>query len=48
MQCVATFEQFYNLLTETHNQHKKKPTELEKELRKVIKKGKHILEGLQR
>lgn len=48
MQCLATFEEFYNLLTETHNQHKRKPAELEKELREVIKKGKEMLQGLQR
>ena len=47
MQCVATFKEFYDILTKTHNQHKKKPAELEKELRKVIKRGKEMLQGLQ-
>ena len=47
MQCVGTFKEFYDLLTETHKRHKKKPSELEKELRKVIKRGKEMLQELQ-
>ena len=48
MQCEGTFEEFYDLLNETFEQHKRQPQDLKKELRKVIKRGKEMLQELQR
>lgn len=48
MQCEGTFEDFFDLLTKTYEQHKKKPKILETELGKVIERGKEMLQELQR
>lgn len=47
MQCEQTFKEFFDLLTATYEQHKRKPQDLEKALRKVIKRGKEVLQKLQ-
>jgi len=48
MQREGTFKEFFDFLTETYEKHKRKPQNLEKELRKVIKRGKEMLQELQR
>ncbi|XP_068733285.1 uncharacterized protein [Montipora capricornis] len=48
MQCEGTFKEFYDLLTEKYEKHKEKPQHLERALRKVIKRGKEMLQELQR
>lgn len=47
MQCEGTFKEFFDLLTTTYEENKKKPQDLEKALKKVIKRGKEMLQKLQ-
>ena len=44
MQYEGTFKEFFDLLTETYERHKRKPQDLEKALRKVINTGKEMLQ----
>ena len=47
MQWERTYKEFFDLITETYEQHKRKPQDLEKALRKVIKREKEVLEKSQ-